>query len=261
MSVSTRNRSLHPASLDRRGTGLLSPDFSVRRQTLPVFLSDNHAETFGWITRTFDPDERYQLVLVDAHSDAIDGRALRGNPRRAAARAIAGGARCEVEEWRKSGRIQAFNWIEPLMPRPLDQVCWLAAPELGETRRAAIAPRRPSARSTAGLEVEPRSAGSFAERWTTVDLAGSPNWQPGARPVILAIDLDFFAGMEPANASRSFETIWQRAMDWPGLRGCRVRGFPAMAGGRCGGGCAGRSCLRCGLPDPRRVSRSGRLGG
>ena len=24
---------------------------------LPVFLADNHAETFGWITRTFDLDE------------------------------------------------------------------------------------------------------------------------------------------------------------------------------------------------------------
>ena len=37
---------------------------------LPVFLADNHAETFGWITRTFDLDEPHTLVLIDAHPDS-----------------------------------------------------------------------------------------------------------------------------------------------------------------------------------------------
>jgi hypothetical protein len=187
-------------------------------QTLPVFLSDNHAETFGWITRTFDPDNCYQLVLVDAHSDASmaeRSEEIREGLRRVPSEA----ARADrVEAWRVSGRIQAFNWIEPLMPRPLDQVCWLAAPKLGEKQLSAM--KAEAVEHLDGrLEVEPRSAGSFAERWTTVDLAGFSKWQPGARPVILAIDLDFFVGMAPDVRERAFETIWQQAMDWPGLAG------------------------------------------
>ncbi len=187
-------------------------------QTLPVFLSDNHAETFGWITRTCDPDDRYHLVLVDAHPDA--SAAERSEEIREGLRRVPSeeARAANVEAWRKFGRIQAFNWIEPLMPRPLDQVCWLAAPELGDVRRAAMTAE------TAGfldgrLEVEPRSAGSFAERWSTVDLTSFRKWNPGARPVILAIDLDFFANMEAGKRDTVFEAIWQQAMDWPGLAG------------------------------------------
>jgi hypothetical protein len=165
-------------------------------QTLPVFLADNHAETFGWISRNFDPDGRYQLMLVDAHSDASmaeRSEEIREGLRRVpspAARAAA------VETWRVTGRIQAFNWIEPLMPRPLDRVCWLAAPGLsGRERTAAHADA--CALLDGRLEVEPRSAGSLAGRWTTLDLLSFRNWKPGPQPVILTIDLDFFTGMEP----------------------------------------------------------------
>jgi hypothetical protein len=187
-------------------------------QALPVFLADNHAETFGWITRTFDPDGRFQFVLVDAHSDA--SMAERSEEIREGLRRVPSleARASNIEEWRKSGRIQAFNWIEPLMPRPLDQVCWLAANQLGESGLAATHADAVAALD-GRLEVEPRSSGSLAERWTTLDLAGFLNWQPGARPVILAIDLDFFAGMPAAEREQTFEKIWTRAMDWPGLAG------------------------------------------
>jgi hypothetical protein len=187
-------------------------------QELPVFLADNHAETAGWITRSFDLDEPHILVLVDAHSDASAverSEEMREELRRVPSeqeRAV------RVESWRECGRLQAFNWIEPLMPRPLDEVLWVAAPELDDARRAAKTME--AVDSLDGrLEVEPRSAGSFGRRWETVDLKGFQKWQPGSRPVILAIDLDFFAGMKPADREASFEAIWQRAMDWPGLAG------------------------------------------
>ena len=195
---------------------LLVTECARAEQTLPVFLADNHAETFGWITRTFDPDESYQLVLVDAHSDA--SMAERSEELREQIRRVPSmdARAAKVEEWRASGRIQAFNWIEPLMPRPLDQVCWLAAPRLEEIQRTALNLEAVGLLD-GRIEVEPRSAGSFVDRWATVDLAGLSKWQPGARPVILALDLDFFAGMKPAVREESFETIWQRAMAWPGL--------------------------------------------
>jgi hypothetical protein len=187
-------------------------------QELPVFLADNHAETFGWLTRTFDPDEARTLVLVDAHSDASAverSEEVREGLRRVPSEEARA---ANVEAWRKDGRVQAFNWIEPLMPRPLDRVLWLAAPELGEADRLS-ATAEAVAQLDGRLEVEPRSAGSIATRWETCDLAGFAAWQAGGRPVILAIDLDFFAGMKAEDRERHFGAIWKRAMDWPGLEG------------------------------------------
>lgn len=194
------------------------PAFSADPGVLPVFLADNHAETFGWIARTVDPDEPHVLVLVDAHTDA--SAAERSEDMREQVRRVAssGERASRIEEWRATGRIQAYDWLEPLLPRPVERVLWLAAPELNEfdTRvRTSTAVAQLDGR----LEVEPRSAGSFAGRWETRDLAGFRNWDPGGRPVLLAIDLDWFAGMEASACEARFNGIWSRAMDWPGLCG------------------------------------------
>lgn len=188
------------------------------RQELPVFLADNHAETAGWITRNFDLDEPQLLVLVDAHSDA--SAVERSEEMREAMRRVASEEERadRVKKWRTSGRLQAFNWIEPLMPRPLDWVLWLAAPSLDDGESALKS--REAVESLDGrLEIEPRSSGSFANRWETRDLSGFHRWQPGNRKIILAIDLDWFAGMESEERERNFGAIWERAMDWPGLAG------------------------------------------
>ena len=185
---------------------------------LPVFIADNHAETAGWITRNFDLDDPHVLVLIDAHSDAT--AAERSEEIRERLRRVPSEKEREgrMENWRKTGRIQAFNWIEPLMPRPLDRVQWLAAPALAS--KDLRAKTLEAVESLDGrIEVEPRSAGTFAGRWESFDLEGYINWQPGARKVILAIDLDFFAGMEPKERDAKFKVIWERAMDWPGLAG------------------------------------------
>lgn len=183
-----------------------------------MFIADNHAETAGWITRNFDLDEPHVLVLVDAHSDASAverSEEIREELRRVPSEKDRA---TRVENWRKNGRLQAFNWIEPLMPRPLDHVLWLAAGSLDAKQRAAKTLE--AVESLDGrMEVEPRSAGSFDKRWETCDLKGFREWQPGARKIILAIDLDFFAGMKPAQREATFEAMWERAMDWPGLAG------------------------------------------
>jgi hypothetical protein len=196
--------------------GLATPEGLAR--TLPVFLSDNHAETFGWITRRFDPDTPHHLVLVDAHSDA--SAAERSEEIREGLRRVPSlqAREANVTRWRNQGRVQAFNWIEPLMPRPLEHIHWLAAPQLSAPQREELHAEAISLLDGRS-EVEPRSSGSFAGRWTTVDLAGFKQLKPSGRPVILAIDLDFFAGMEPGLRESSFETIWRHAMDWPDLAG------------------------------------------
>ncbi|NJM37020.1 MAG: CapA family protein [Akkermansiaceae bacterium] len=187
-------------------------------QELPVFLSDNHAETAGWITRQFDLDEPHVLVLIDAHSDASAierSEEIREQLRRVPSekeRAV------RIEKWREHGALQAFNWIEPLMPRPLDRVLWLAGPSLGAEKRAE---KTASAiESLDGrLEIEPRASGSFSQRWETCDLKGFGEWDPAMQPIILAIDLDFFAGMSAVEREECFHAIWERAMDWPNLSG------------------------------------------
>jgi hypothetical protein len=188
------------------------------QQELPVLLADNHAETFSWITRNFDPDQPHLMVLVDAHSDA--SAVERSEELREGLRRVANEKErdAKVESWRSQGRLQAFNWIEPLLPRPVDRVLWLAAPELDE---AALASKQKEAveELDGRIEVEPRSAGSFAARWEVCDLKGYSTWNPGNKPVILAIDLDFFAGMGRTEREQRFEAIWERAMDWPGLSG------------------------------------------
>ncbi|HEX7261406.1 MAG TPA: hypothetical protein VF258_06290, partial [Luteolibacter sp.] len=78
-------------------------------QELPVFIADNHAETAGWITRNFDLDEPHVLVLVDAHSDASAverSEEIREGLRRVPSETDRAK---RVEDWRKNGRMQAFN--------------------------------------------------------------------------------------------------------------------------------------------------------
>lgn len=197
---------------------LLPMAMAENRQELPVFLADNHAETFAWIARTFDPDQAHLMVLVDAHSDA--SAVERSEELREGLRRVANEKERDtrVESWRAAGRLQAFNWIEPLMPRPLDRVLWLAAPELDAAARAERQ-KKACEELDGRLEVEPRSAGSLAERWEVCDLEGYAAWNPGSKPVILAVDLDFFAGMDRIEREQRFEAIWERAMDWPGLSG------------------------------------------
>jgi poly-gamma-glutamate synthesis protein (capsule biosynthesis protein) len=198
--------------------GLLLPA-AAEPQRLPVFLADNHAESFGWMARTLDLDAQVLLVLVDAHTDAT--AAERSEEMREQLRRVPSLAAREarVEGWRAGGRLQAFNWIEPLMPRPLDQVVWVPKPDLTESvaeEMTAVAVAALDGR----LEVEPRGAGSFAGRWRTMSARDLEGWEPGGlRQVVLSVDLDFFAGMDAAEQGDAMERIWRRAMDWPGLLG------------------------------------------
>lgn len=217
MSASIKpRRSNPPARLTAGICALLLLLCHTPAAALPVFIADNHAETFGWITRTFDPDEAYTLALIDAHSDASAAERseeIREQIRRVptlAARATI------VEKWRAEHRLQAFNWIEPLMPRPLDQIHWFSPATSGT-------PEQLQAEAVSALdgrlEVEPRSSGSLSQRWYTHALGDFPTWPPGARPVILAVDLDTFAGMDARTAEEAFYGIWKRAMELPSLRG------------------------------------------
>lgn len=158
------------------------------------------------------------MVLVDAHSDA--SAAERSEEMREAMRRVVSEEQREevFEGWRVEGRLQAFDWVEPMMPRPLGKVVWLAAPRVSKEQRGVLS-KEVGQQLDGRMEFEPRSAGSFAGRWEVLDLEGLSRWDAGGDKVILAIDLDWFAGMPEKEGEGLFERIWGEAMDWPGLEG------------------------------------------
>jgi len=185
---------------------------------IPIFLSDNHAGSFGWMARTFPLDEPHFLLLIDAHSDASSvnhSDAVRLGLRRVRDRE----ARAKrVEEWLRSGRIQAFNWIEPLMPQPINGVLWVAGAKL-DAQALEAHQIEAAGQVDSRVEFEAREAGALGERWRVADLDGFSVWEPPDLPLLVSIDLDFFHAMPEAEAERAFATIWEKIMSLPRLAG------------------------------------------
>src|ERR1700757_4377294 len=97
---------------------------------LPIYIEDNHAGTFYWLAQNIDLDKQYTLILFDAHSDAsgiFDSDKIRDALRNLASRED---RQALLDRWRSHGAVQCFNWIEPLMPAPIENVIWVPAERL-----------------------------------------------------------------------------------------------------------------------------------
>src|SRR5437763_3896887 len=100
---------------------------------LPIYIEDNHAGTFYWLTQNIDLDQPCTLILFDAHSDAsgiFDSDNIRDALRNVAA---AKDRQTLLDRWRSEGAVQCYNWIEPLMPTPITKVVWVPAEKLSPT--------------------------------------------------------------------------------------------------------------------------------
>src|SRR6266403_208610 len=98
--------------------------------TLPIYIEDNHAGTFYWLAQKIDLDQSYTLVLFDAHSDAsgiFDSDKIRYALRNVASTQD---RQMLLDRWRSNGTVQCFNWIEPLMPAPIEKVIWVPAEKI-----------------------------------------------------------------------------------------------------------------------------------
>src|SRR5215467_10168718 len=103
-------------------------------KNLPIYIEDNHAGTFYWLAQNIDLDQSYTLVLFDAHSDAsgiFDSDKVREALRKVAS---AQDRQRLLDRWRGNGTVQCFDWIEPLMPAPIEKVIWVPAEKLSESR-------------------------------------------------------------------------------------------------------------------------------
>lgn len=177
--------------------------------TLPIYIEDNHAGSFYWFARHLDWDAEYTLLHFDAHSDAsaiFDSDALRDEMRGVSSLE----ERAEkLTELRRDGVVQGFDWIEPLMPKPIAEVVWIPGentPAKGTIARQSEA----IGYLDAHLEAAPRRAGSFRDRYHVVSFKNLPlSFKAVRRPVVATIDLDYFSGKDPAAQAKAFERVWQ----------------------------------------------------
>jgi hypothetical protein len=183
--------------------------------TLPVYIEDNHAGSFYWLAEHLDLDEEYTLIHFDAHSDAsaiFDSDKIRERLRRVGSLE----ERAQVlQRWRASGAIQCFNWIEPLMPAPIARVIWVHEPNPAERKEALE-------QLDGHLEGAPRVSGSFRPRYqlTSFDRLRS-EWKDEA-PVIVTIDLDYFAEVPASRRAAEFERVWKFVAERRNLRAVTI---------------------------------------
>jgi poly-gamma-glutamate capsule biosynthesis protein CapA/YwtB (metallophosphatase superfamily) len=183
---------------------------------LPIYIEDNHAGTFYWLAQNIDLDQSYALVLFDAHSDAsgiFDSDKIRYAVRNVAS---AHDRQTLLDRWRAKGAVQCFNWIEPLMPAPIEKVIWVPAEELSQSQIREHR-RKATALLDGHLEAAPRKSGSLRDAYVVSDFEHlakeiNPNQQ-----LIVTIDLDYFAGLAAAKQEQAFGRIWNFVIERPNL--------------------------------------------
>jgi cell wall-associated NlpC family hydrolase len=183
---------------------------------LPIYIEDNHAGTFYWLAQNIDLDKTYTLILFDAHSDAsgiFDSDKIRDALRNVASTKD---RQMLLDRWRGKGAIQCFNWIEPLMPAPIEKVVWVPAGKLSASQIREHR-QRATALLDGHLEAAPRKSGSFWERYVVSDLEHLDKQIDSNQRLIVTIDLDYFAGFAEAEREQAFARIWNFVIDRPNL--------------------------------------------
>jgi hypothetical protein len=180
---------------------------ATEAKILPIYIEDNHAGTFYWLAETVDLDQSYTLVLFDAHSDAsgiFDSDKIRHALRNVTS---AHDRRTLLDHWRSKGTVQCFNWIEPLMPAPIEKVIWVPAEKLSESQ---IREHRQKATALLDghLEAAPRKSESLRDAYVVSDFEHLRKQIEPNQRLIVTIDLDYFGGMAAAEREQAFARIW-----------------------------------------------------
>jgi poly-gamma-glutamate capsule biosynthesis protein CapA/YwtB (metallophosphatase superfamily) len=185
--------------------------------SLPIYIEDNHAGTFYWLAQNIDLDQAYTLILFDAHSDAsgiFDSDKIRHALRNVASTQD---RQTLLDRWRSKGTVQCFNWIEPLMPTPIEKVIWVPAEKLSASQVREYR-QQATALLDGHLEAAPRKSGSLRESYVVSDFEHLEKEIDRAGRLIVTIDLDYFAGLAAADQERAFARIWNFVIGRPNLR-------------------------------------------
>src|SRR6266536_6305975 len=184
---------------------------------LPVYIEDNHAGTFYWLAQHIDLDQASTLVLFDAHSDAsgiFDSDKIREALRKVAS---VEDRQTLLDCWRNHGVVQCFNWIEPLMPAPIAKVIWVPAERLSPAEIRGRA-QEATAFLDGHLEAAPRKSGSLRESYVVTDFESLQKYLAPTEPLVVTIDLDYFAGLSVVEQGTAFARIWNFMIERPNLR-------------------------------------------
>ncbi|MEY2528031.1 MAG: hypothetical protein QOJ05_121, partial [Verrucomicrobiota bacterium] len=182
--------------------------------TLPIYIEDSHAGSFYWLAGQLDLDEEHTLVHFDAHTDAsgiYDSDQIRERLRRVGSVEERGEL---LQRWREKGAIQCYNWIEPLMPAPISNVLWV--------RRNGVSEREAREQLDGHLEAAPRASGSFRDRYRVVEFDRLRAHLKDARPIIVTIDLDYFADVPANRRAAEFERVWKFVVECRNLRAVTI---------------------------------------
>jgi hypothetical protein len=191
------------ASQWRKAGLLLCLSSCLASASLPVYIEDSHAGSFYWLAQNLNLTSDYDLILVDAHSDSTeiaDSDVIR---RKLLESAGANQLASLLRDWRTRGTIQCFNWLEPLIPRPISKVWFIPAKSLTTSE---IAARRLEIRRQINAHemTRPRSEGDLSGRFAILDW---DHFAPARfnRPVVASIDLDYFAS--DSNVAEVFDKL------------------------------------------------------
>jgi hypothetical protein len=190
---------------------------SAAAKVLPIYIEDNHAGTFYWLAQHIDLDQPCTLILFDAHSDAsgiFDSDKIRDTLRNVAS---SQDRQVLLDLWRHAGAIQCFNWIEPLMPAPIAKVVWVPAEKLLVSE---ICKRTEEATALLDghLEAAPRKSGSLHESYAVSDFDSLEKHLNPNQPLVVTIDLDYFAGLSATEQEIAFVRIWNFVIERRNLR-------------------------------------------
>ncbi len=176
--------------------------------SLPIYIEDSHAGSFHWLARQLDLDAAYTLVHFDAHSDAsaiFDSDKLRERLRRVGS---VEERRDVLDQWRRAGLIQCYNWIEPLMPAPISNVFWVSGATV-PTARARKLEEKAIQQLDGHLEAAPRASHSLRGRYRAVGFDQLTKQFKETGPIVVTIDLDYFAEVPASRRAGEFERVWK----------------------------------------------------
>ena len=190
---------------------------SATAKVLPIYIEDNHAGTFYWLAQNVDLDQPCTFILFDAHSDAsgiFDSDKIRDALRNVASPQE---RQALLDRWRRTGAVQCFNWIEPLMPAPIAKVIWVPAEKLStsDIRKRA---QQATALLDGHIEAAPRKSGSLRESYVVSDFDRLQKQLNPNEPLIVTMDLDYFAGVSAAEQETAFSRIWDFVIGQRNLR-------------------------------------------
>ena len=172
---------------------------------LEVHFEDQHSGSFYHFVDSLDLEQEHALLLIDAHSDASCARL--SDRLRAQMRSVNKDREARAHEWRKLGRVQVFDWIEPLMPKPISRVMWVG----GEGQLL-------TAREQVDRQKDERANGALGTRWSVFSsVEQALENLASEEKLVVSIDLDFYTGMEAVVAQEMLEKTWRNILAYENL--------------------------------------------